>query len=247
MAVLGLLLLLGATGLTLDVVFQNTSSINVDALGQTFTLSTGWLFVAAVATGAVGLLGVTMLLGGMARARRRRAILAESRGSAQDLQTDRDRLVEQLEQERAERASTPSASWPQRATAADDDGAAPGDLSGDQRPAGWAPSEDPALGDVDLREPVVVGRHGIAAHRGGPPARFETVPGLLAQRRPAPRPGPGRRAAAASRSRRARPRARFVYVLLLGCAPSASAPSTCSSTGVADSAKMTSWASRLPE
>jgi hypothetical protein len=165
MAVLGLLLLLGATGLTLDVVFQNTSSINVDAVGQTFTLSTGWLFVAAVATGALGLLGVTMLLGGMARARRRRAILAESRGSAQDLQTDRDRLAEQLEQERAERASNSSAPWPEAAAAAHNDPAAPIDLTREPRPAGSGPTQDPARADDDGREPVAAGRHGIFHRR----------------------------------------------------------------------------------
>jgi hypothetical protein len=165
MAVLGLLLLLGATGLTLDVVFQNTSSINVDALGQSFTLSTGWLFVAAVATGAVGLLGVTMLLGGMARARHRRAVLAESRGTTQDLQTDRDRLAAQLDQERAERASTPSASWPQAAPAAHNDPAAPVELTGEQRRAGSAPTQDPALADDDGREPVAAGHHGIFHRR----------------------------------------------------------------------------------
>jgi len=165
MAVLGLLLLLCATGLTLDVVFQNTSSIHVDALGQTFTLSSGWLFVAAVVTGAVGLLGVTMVLGGMARARRRRAVLAESRGSAQDLQTDRDRLAAELDQERAERASSASAPWPQRGTAAHDDGGATGDLPSEQLPTGSVPIRDPALGDVDGREPVAAGRHGIFHRR----------------------------------------------------------------------------------
>jgi hypothetical protein len=120
MAVLGLLLVLCATGLTLDVGLQNTTSINVDAIGQTFTLSSGWLFVAAVITGVVGLLGVTMLLGGMARARRRRAALTESRGASEDLQTERDRLAAELDDERAERAerdSARSAPWPQQAAA----------------------------------------------------------------------------------------------------------------------------------
>src|ERR1700694_3703144 len=103
MAVLGLLLLLSAVGLSLDVVFQNTSSISVDALGQTFTVSSGWLFVAGVITGAVGLLGVSLLLGGMAGARRRRVALARSRGDSRDLQADRDRLAAELDRERAGR------------------------------------------------------------------------------------------------------------------------------------------------
>jgi hypothetical protein len=36
MAVLGLLLLVSAAGVSLDVVLQNASSMNVDALGQGF-------------------------------------------------------------------------------------------------------------------------------------------------------------------------------------------------------------------
>jgi len=109
MAILGLLLLFAAGGLTLDVVLQNTSSINIDAVGQTFTISTGGLFLAAVITGAVGLLGVTMLLAGVARARRRRLAVAESRGASHDLQTDRDRLAAELDLERAGHTSTPLA------------------------------------------------------------------------------------------------------------------------------------------
>jgi len=76
MAILGLILLLAAGGLTLDVVVKNTSNINVNAVGQTFTLSPGWLFVAGVVAGAVGLLGVTMILGSVARAHRRPVVLA---------------------------------------------------------------------------------------------------------------------------------------------------------------------------
>jgi hypothetical protein len=108
MAILGLLLLLSAAGLTLDVAFQNTSSINVDALGQTLTLSPGWLFVAGVITGAVALVGVTMLLGGMRQARRRRAALTQSRKDSRELQADRDRLEAELDRERAGRAATTS-------------------------------------------------------------------------------------------------------------------------------------------
>jgi len=106
MAVLGLLLLLSAAGLTLDVVFQNTSAINVDALGQTVTLSPGWLFVAGVVIGAVALLAVMLVLAGMARARRRRRALAESRNTAQGLQAERDRLAGALYHERAQQIPT---------------------------------------------------------------------------------------------------------------------------------------------
>ena len=107
MAILGLILLLAAGGLTLDVVVKNTSNINVNAVGQTFTLSPGWLFVAGVVAGAVGLLGVTMILGSVARAHRRPVVLAEARGTARDLEVERDQLAGDLYHERAARTPTP--------------------------------------------------------------------------------------------------------------------------------------------
>ena len=163
MAVLGLLLLLSAVGLSLDVAFQNTSSISVDALGQTFTLSPGWVFVAGVITGAVGLLGVTLLMGGMARARRRRVTLAESRGTSQELQVDRNRLAAELDHERAGRTSTTPAHL-KHSTAAPESGPAV-DPASEKLPAGSAPSEDAASADADGRDPVATGRHRIFHRR----------------------------------------------------------------------------------
>jgi hypothetical protein len=164
MAVLGLLLLVSAVGLSLDVVFQNTSSISVDALGQTFTLSSGWLFVAGVITGAVGLLGVILLLGGMARARRRRVALARSRGDSRDLQADRDRLAAELDRERAGRTSTAPPPSDHRAAAVPANGPAI-DLASEGRRAGTAPTDDAALAGTDGRDPVAAGRHGIFHRR----------------------------------------------------------------------------------
>jgi len=106
MAILGLLLLLSVAGLAVDVVLQNTSSISVDAVGLNLSLSPGWLFVAGIATGVIGLLGATMLVAGTARARRRRAALAESKSSLEGLQAERDRLAAELERERFGRTST---------------------------------------------------------------------------------------------------------------------------------------------
>jgi len=164
MAVLGLLLLLSAVGLGLDVAFQNTSSISVDALGQTFVVSSGWLFVAGVITGAAGLLGLRLLLGGMARARRRRVALAESRSTSQELQTDRDRLAAELDHERAGRTSTTPAPSPHHAETAPESGPEV-DLASEERRAGSAPTEDPAVVDTGGREPVAAGRHGIFHRR----------------------------------------------------------------------------------
>jgi hypothetical protein len=164
MAVLGLLLLVSAVGLGLDVVFQNTSSISVDALGQTFTLSSGRLFLAGVVTGAIGLLGATLLSDGMARARRRRAALAESRGASQELQADRDRLAAELDHERAGRTSTPPPSQ-HPAPAERENGPAAVDLTGEERRPGSAPTEDAAMADTHGRKPVAAGRHGIFHRR----------------------------------------------------------------------------------
>jgi hypothetical protein len=157
MAILGLLLLLSAVGLTVDVVWQNTASISVDALGQTISLSPGWLFVAGVGTGAIGLLGVSMLVAGMARARRRRAALVESRSSLESLQAERDRLAVELERERAR--------------VSDEEGAVI-DLDDERRaeptPADYAavPSAAGREPAVDRRhEPVESGRHGLFSRR----------------------------------------------------------------------------------
>jgi len=186
MMVLGLFLLLAAAGLTLDVVFQNTSSMSVDAVGQTLTLNSGLLFVAGVAAGAIGLIGVSMLLGGMGRARRRWAARAESTramhglladrdrlteqldqertGQTQTLLADRDRLAEQLDQERADRTSTTTA--PSRPAHADEPAVL--DLAREER-AGSNPSgpdaEGPEPGAADESEPVGSGRNGVFRRR----------------------------------------------------------------------------------
>jgi cytoskeletal protein RodZ len=163
MAVLGLLLLVSAVGLSLDIAIQNSSSISVDALGQTFTLSSGWLFMAGVITGAVGLLGLTLLFGGMARARRRRVALSESRDTSQELQADRDRLAAELAHERGRTSTTPTPSR-HHATAAPEKESAINVVS-EKRRAGRGATEDSALVDADGREPAAAGRQGIFHRR----------------------------------------------------------------------------------
>ena len=177
MAVLGLLLLLSAAGLTLDVVLENTSSISVDGVGQTFSLSSGWLFVAGVATGAIGLLGVSMLVAGLARTRRHRAALVESTDSLQGLQVERDRLAEQLDRERAERTLTTTAPRQHGArterdaeSAVIDHDEAVIDLA-DDRPAeasadyAAVPSDAGPEPAADRHEPVGSGRHSLFHRR----------------------------------------------------------------------------------
>lgn len=156
MAILGLLLLLAAGGLAVDVVVQNTSSINVDAVGQTFSLSPGWLFVAGVATGVIALLGVGMLFAGMARARRRRSALVNTRSSVEELQAERDRLAVELERERAARTTTTVGASRHDERAVRDDRSAEIDLA-DERHAERTSADDAA----DRREPIETGRRGL--------------------------------------------------------------------------------------
>jgi len=105
MPILGLLLLLAAAGLTVDVVVENTSSIDVQAAGTTLSLSPGWLFVTGIAVGVVALAGLATFIVGVNRARRRRAEMVETRNSVETLQAERDRLAAELEGVRAGRNS----------------------------------------------------------------------------------------------------------------------------------------------
>jgi hypothetical protein len=164
-AILGLLLLLAAGGLAVDVVLQNASSISVDAVGATFSISPGWLFVAGLATGAIAMLGVSLIVAGMARARRRRSSLVNSRSSVQDLQAERDRLAVQLERERAARTATTAGPRRNDGPAVHDDQSAVIDLA-DERHSEPA-SEDYAAvpGGADRREPVESGRRGLFHRR----------------------------------------------------------------------------------
>ncbi len=161
MAILGLLLLLASAGLAVDVALRNTSSVSVDALGATFSLSPGWLFVAGVATGALGLLGLTMLLAGMTRARRRRAALADSRNNLQGLQAERDRLAVELERERAGRTSATAGTARHDGRLERDDESVI-DL-GDERRSGRT-DDDYVVARTD-DEQVEPGRHGLFNRR----------------------------------------------------------------------------------
>jgi hypothetical protein len=153
--ILGLLLLLSAAGLAVDAVVQNTLPVSVDAVGQTFSLSPGWLFVAGMAAGVIAVLGVSLLVTGTARARRRRSALVNTRSSVQELQAERDRLAVELERERAARTTTTVGPRRHDGPAVDDDNSAVIDLADERR-------TEPATGDyVDRREPAGSARRGL--------------------------------------------------------------------------------------
>jgi hypothetical protein len=169
MPILGLLLLLAAAGLAVDVVLQNTSSVSMDAVGQSFSLSVGWLFVAGVATGVIGLLGASLLVAGAARARRRRAALAESQSTLEGLQAERDRLAVELERERFGRTSMAAGPWQHGDHDVHNDQSAVIDLYAEAEPASddyatvpSAAGREPAVG-TDV--PVESGRSGLFHRR----------------------------------------------------------------------------------
>lgn len=153
MPILGLLLLLSAAGLATHMVMENTVSVSVDAVGETFSLTPGWLFVAGVGTGVVAMLGVSLLVAGAARARRRRGALVNSRSSVQELQAERDRLAEDLERERAGRSATTVGSRRHDGRTVRDDEAAEIDLADDRELV------------ADRRETVDSGRRGLFHRR----------------------------------------------------------------------------------
>lgn len=170
MAILGLLLLVCAAGLAVNVVLENTSSINVDVLGASYSLSPGWLFVAGIATGVIGLLGASILVAGMTRARRRRAALAESSSSVEYLQAERDRLAVELERERS--ARTPATANTGRHEGRDrrDDDSSVIDLGDERRSERTGDDYTPARSaeretTSDRRDPVESGRHGLFHRR----------------------------------------------------------------------------------
>lgn len=110
--ILGLLIVLAATGVAVAGVVANSGSAHV--LGDSFVifgqsvtgLSIGQLFLFGVIVGAVGMLGLAMLFGTFNRrlaSRGSRRALTGSRRESAGLRLDRERLTQQLDDERSER------------------------------------------------------------------------------------------------------------------------------------------------
>ena len=113
MVILGLLLLIAAAGVAVAGVATNSGTAH--PLGDTFVifgqsltgLSTGQLFLYGVVVGVVGMLGLAMLLGTFNRrlaSRGSRRALKGSRSESAALRLDRERLSQQLDDERTERS-----------------------------------------------------------------------------------------------------------------------------------------------
>ena len=104
MTIIGLIIAAAAAALTADVAYETTGNVSFNAFNRGYTMSGGWAVIIAVLIGAVGMLGLGLLFGGVRRARRRRAVIVERRRNAADLEGERDRLAAELENERAARA-----------------------------------------------------------------------------------------------------------------------------------------------
>ncbi|MDT7538314.1 MAG: hypothetical protein QOI82_1899 [Actinomycetota bacterium] len=119
MVVLGLLLLLGAGALTAAVVLANTDAVAIVAFGHSATgLTIGGLFLAGAITGAIAILGVTMMLAGLSRRRARRVGLKREMRDARD---ERETLAEENARLRDELAASRSTTYADDAAVYPDD------------------------------------------------------------------------------------------------------------------------------
>jgi hypothetical protein len=102
--VLGLFLLLISGLLTAGMVLQNTDPAQASVFGQAVTgVTIGGLFAAGVATGAVALLGLLMILTG---ARRRRARRVGLKRQVRDVREERESLAEENARLKSELAAS---------------------------------------------------------------------------------------------------------------------------------------------
>ncbi|HET6816674.1 MAG TPA: hypothetical protein VFH66_05545 [Mycobacteriales bacterium] len=99
MAVLGLLLMLGAAAVATDAVIQNTQLTDAVLFNHHFGISLGASFVTGCVVGLLFALGLAMLLGGFSRgmrARRERRALRNHTAEAEALRERNASLEQQL-------------------------------------------------------------------------------------------------------------------------------------------------------
>lgn len=181
MTAIGLIILLVAAGLAVDIVVENTKTLDASVVGQTLTgVNIGGFFVAGVIVGAAALLGLSLLIAGLRRtrmkARERKHLVRENRGAG-EVAAERDRLAAQLEAERATRSVPPTATY---AVAAEPvDGPAPAAPAGQAIPAAPAGQAVPA-GPAEPRTPAstsgVQGATQVGATASDPVAGAEPTP-----------------------------------------------------------------------
>lgn len=149
MVLLGALLLIAAAVLLAGIVSSSTTPVDVEAFGTGLEgVSAGELFVLGACTGALAVVGLGLLLGGLARRRaKRQSVKREVRDVRHERETlaeENARLRSEMEQRERDAATYPTG----RSTGAS--------ASGGDRPG--AAREDVALDDSDHSD-VRRGRH----------------------------------------------------------------------------------------
>jgi hypothetical protein len=108
--ILGLLLLVGAAGLSLAFIWANFDTFSaqagaVELFGNQMNATVGQVFLGGVVAGALVLLGLLMLFSGLGRSARRRSAgrhkLNDHRQEMQDLQHKHDKVSSDLAAHRA--------------------------------------------------------------------------------------------------------------------------------------------------
>ena len=111
MAVLGLILLALCGTLAAGVYLSNTEMVHTaQAFGVSLdNVSIGGIFLVGALTGIVAMLGLSMLLAGLARGRRRRIerkrLMREKAGTTEELARENERLAAELEERRRNEAA----------------------------------------------------------------------------------------------------------------------------------------------
>jgi hypothetical protein len=124
MVVLGLFLLVVAGVVTGAMILQNTDASSASIFGQSVSGTVGQLFLAGVIAGAVAILGVMMIVAGLARRRARRVGLKrqvrDAHTEKETLAEENARLQRELEESRTtaavyptEGAYTPDGTYPE--------------------------------------------------------------------------------------------------------------------------------------
>jgi hypothetical protein len=111
MLALGLLLIIGATALTVGAVYDGGDPATVEILGQSLSTTVAGVFFTGAVTMLMFLLGVWLLTASMGRARRKRAERKQAKSRQRDsvarleeertaLRAENERLAEELAQRR---------------------------------------------------------------------------------------------------------------------------------------------------
>jgi len=96
MVLIGLLLAAIGVAVVIDVIVQNSTTIQVHSFGHVFSMRPGVVMLIGAGAGIIVVIGLTMISSGMAR---RRRIRAERRAALRE----RDQLAAQVQEERAAR------------------------------------------------------------------------------------------------------------------------------------------------